>query len=62
MKETILLDPMFEIPGSDIVQVKITSDVVCGKNQPEFKRKGTEFSDKSDSNEEMVNGTVRVHI
>lgn len=45
--ETILLDPMFEIPGSNIVEVNITEDVVAGKDEPKFVRK-PEYSDKSD--------------
>lgn len=32
--ESILLEPMFEIPGSDILSVHITEDVVLGNNQP----------------------------
>jgi len=32
--ETLLLDAMFEIPGSDIVSVHVTEDAVLGKNQP----------------------------
>ncbi|XP_050440719.1 ATP-dependent Clp protease ATP-binding subunit clpX-like, mitochondrial [Adelges cooleyi] len=32
--ETILLDPMFEIPGSDVVSVHVTEDAVNGKNNP----------------------------
>ncbi|XP_015928536.1 ATP-dependent Clp protease ATP-binding subunit clpX-like, mitochondrial isoform X2 [Parasteatoda tepidariorum] len=36
--ENILLEAMFEIPGSDIVTVHITSDVVLGKCPPIFVR------------------------
>ncbi|XP_050521202.1 ATP-dependent Clp protease ATP-binding subunit clpX-like, mitochondrial isoform X2 [Daktulosphaira vitifoliae] len=32
--ESILLDPMFEIPGSDVVSVHVTEDAVNGKNNP----------------------------
>lgn len=38
---------MFEIPGSNIVEVNITEDVVSGKDQPKFVRK-SEYSDKND--------------
>lgn len=34
LQENILLEPMFEIPGSDILSVHITEDVITGKNQP----------------------------
>eukprot|EP00096_Caligus_rogercresseyi_P010490 TRINITY_DN3843_c0_g1_i2.p1 TRINITY_DN3843_c0_g1~~TRINITY_DN3843_c0_g1_i2.p1 ORF type:complete len:605 (+),score=197.37 TRINITY_DN3843_c0_g1_i2:34-1815(+) len=32
--EKILLDAMFEIPGSDIVAVEVTEDSILGKSQP----------------------------
>lgn len=62
LQETILLDPMFEIPGSNIVEVKITESVVSGKDQPEFVRKSTTTFNSADSSEqsvEMDDGTVR---
>ena len=36
--ETLLLDSMFEVPGSDIVSVKIDEDAVNGNKMPEFMR------------------------
>ena len=36
--ETLLLEPMFEIPGSDVISVHITEDVVLGKNDPQYIR------------------------
>ena len=57
-----MLDPMFEIPGSNIVEVKITESVVSGKDQPEFVRKSTTTFSSADSSEqsvEMDDGTVR---
>jgi ATP-dependent Clp protease ATP-binding subunit ClpX len=36
--EAILLEPMFEIPGSDIVCVFISEDCVMGKSQPLYTR------------------------
>lgn len=35
-QETILLEPMFEIPGSSIKKVNITEDVVIGGKKPEY--------------------------
>jgi len=32
--ESLLLDAMFEIPGSDIVSVHVTEDAVLGKSLP----------------------------
>ncbi|KAE8745187.1 hypothetical protein FOCC_FOCC008078 [Frankliniella occidentalis] len=36
--ETLLLEPMFEIPGSDVISVHITEDVVFGKSEPMYIR------------------------
>ncbi|KAJ1531699.1 hypothetical protein ONE63_000366 [Megalurothrips usitatus] len=36
--ETLLLEPMFEIPGSDVISVHITEDVVMGKSEPMYIR------------------------
>jgi len=36
--ESVLMDIMYEVPGSDIVQVKITRQVVEKQSQPHFKR------------------------
>lgn len=36
--ETLLLEPMFEIPGSDVISVHITEDVVFGKSDPMYIR------------------------
>lgn len=44
---------MFEIPGSNIVSVKITENVVQGKDEPEFVRK-TEFDNKNESTNEQT--------
>lgn len=37
--EKILLDAMFEVPGSDIVSVVVTEDVVKNSREPEYVRK-----------------------
>jgi ATP-dependent Clp protease ATP-binding subunit ClpX len=38
LQETLLLDPMFEIPGSDVMSVHITEDVVNGMSPPVYIR------------------------
>ncbi|KAF9057410.1 P-loop containing nucleoside triphosphate hydrolase protein [Panaeolus papilionaceus] len=38
--ETLLLEPMFEVPGSDIYHVLITADVVKGVASPGYWKKG----------------------
>lgn len=46
--ETILLDPMFDVPESDIERVLVTEDVVLGKTQPHYGHK-KQYA-KTDSN------------
>jgi ATP-dependent Clp protease ATP-binding subunit ClpX len=53
--ESILLEPMFEIPGSDVTSVHITDGVVYGHYEPIYNRNGdvslvTDTVHKSDSN------------
>ena len=51
-QEKILLDPMFEIPGSDIVDVIITDDVVRGKEEAHYVRQVAESGSDSGYEEE----------
>lgn len=37
-QETLLLDAMFEVPGSDVKTVHINEDCVRGNSQPEYIR------------------------
>jgi len=39
VKERILLDAMFDVPGTDIVEVVVTEDVVRGGKSPEYIRR-----------------------
>lgn len=38
LQEKLLLDPMFEVPHSDIVAVEVNEDVVLGKTAPQYVR------------------------
>lgn len=38
LQETLLLEPMFEIPGSDVLSVHITDDSVLRKGEPVYIR------------------------
>lgn len=40
--ETLLLDSMFEVPGSDILAVHINEDTVLGRAQPVYLRREDE--------------------
>ncbi|XP_056317017.1 caseinolytic mitochondrial matrix peptidase chaperone subunit Xa isoform X2 [Danio aesculapii] len=50
--EKLLLDPMFEVPHSDIVSVDVNKDVVQGKAQPQYIRAAA----KESSEEEYDSG------
>lgn len=39
-QEKLLLEPMFEVPHSDIMAVELDRDVVLGKSQPRYIRWG----------------------
>ncbi|KAF7702147.1 hypothetical protein HF521_001430 [Silurus meridionalis] len=39
--ETLLLEPMFEVPESDIVSVELDKDVILGKTEPRYIRAAT---------------------
>ena len=43
-QENILLDPMFDVPGSDIVDVIVDGNVVRGDKKPQYVRRPTELS------------------
>ena len=45
--EKLLLDAMYEIPGSDIVGIIVDGDVVSGKKEIEFVRTSTGKSEES---------------
>ncbi|RWS30253.1 ATP-dependent Clp protease ATP-binding subunit clpX-like: mitochondrial, partial [Leptotrombidium deliense] len=50
--ENILLDPMFEIPESNICSVQVTEDVVLGKCSPIYLRSTTSKERKVSSNQD----------
>ncbi|CAG2165962.1 unnamed protein product [Oppiella nova] len=55
--ETILLEPMFDIPGTDVSSVHITEDVVLGKAKPQYVRSSTSTApihDAYDNNDSTV--------
>jgi ATP-dependent Clp protease ATP-binding subunit ClpX len=51
--ETILLDPMFDVPESDIERVLVTQDVVLGKEQPQYA-----YKQNNDSREKKAKDNV----
>lgn len=38
LQEKLLLEPMFEVPQSDIIAVELTKEVVQGKCEPRYIR------------------------
>ncbi|XP_057202107.1 caseinolytic mitochondrial matrix peptidase chaperone subunit Xa isoform X2 [Triplophysa rosa] len=56
--EKLLLDPMFEVPHSDIVAVEVNQDVVKGKAQPQYIRAAAKDTEEEyDSGIEEENWT-----
>ena len=51
--ENVLMDIMYEVPGSDITQVTITREVVERQSQPLYKR-----TEKEDSSKEEKTATA----
>ena len=49
--ERILLDPMFEVPGSDVVEVIITEDAVHGRQPAEYIRQASDSTSTGDDEE-----------
>jgi len=65
--EQLLLDPMFDVPGSDIKGVHITAECVRGKTTPEYLRRDTNIrattepeSDTTKNFEENEKDQVRI--
>lgn len=52
--ESLLLEPMFEVPGSDIVSVHITEQCVKGVEKPQYVK-------RDDSNEDDIQQAQHVH-
>ena len=48
VQETLLLEPMFEVPCSDITTVILTEDVVKGKNEPFYIRSPREIDNEAE--------------
>lgn len=38
--ESLLLEPMFEVPGSDVMSVHVTEGCVRGQEKPQYIRRG----------------------
>ncbi|CAH1100225.1 unnamed protein product [Psylliodes chrysocephalus] len=57
--ESLLLEPMFEVPGANITEVKVTEDYVRGKCEPIYV-KNTDASNPEPNEEDEFNTTIRV--
>lgn len=55
--ETILLDPMFDVPESEIDRVIVTKDVVMGKEKAQYAYRGNSTRKKSDSSDNEYDNT-----
>jgi ATP-dependent Clp protease ATP-binding subunit ClpX len=52
--ERILLDAMFDVPGSDIVEVVLSEDVVLGQKAPEYIRRSPDDCDDAEAGSEEL--------
>jgi ATP-dependent Clp protease ATP-binding subunit ClpX len=52
--ESLLLEPMFEVPGSDIVSVHVTEQCVKGIQKPQYVK-------RDDNNEDDIQQAQHVH-
>jgi len=59
--ETILLDPMFDIPGSEISSVQIDGEVVAGKEPPKYSRVPSAPETSQDEYEGSANASRAVN-
>lgn len=57
LQESLLLEPMFEVPGSQITGVHVTKDYVLGQSGPVYVR-STDVD--ATAEEEDVKGALRV--
>lgn len=44
--ESLLLEPMFDVPGSDVMSVHITEGCVNGLEKPQYVRRGEATEDE----------------
>ena len=58
LQEKILLDPMFDVPGSDITGVYIDEGVVTGDSKAEYVSEPTEEDSDISANEQNVSYVV----
>ncbi|KAM9497139.1 ATP-dependent clpX-like chaperone, mitochondrial isoform 1-T4 [Clarias gariepinus] len=62
--EKLLLEPMFEVPQSDIVSVELDKDVILGKAEPRYIRTSSKetIEDESDCDIEEENWTRQADV
>lgn len=58
--ETLLLEPMFEVPGANITEVHVTEEYVMGKGAPEYVRNSETVTGPEPSDEDELNTSIRV--
>lgn len=54
--ENLLLDPMFEVPGSDVKAVKINEDCVKGDCAPVYEKRAVTYTQNQDSKNSQTTG------
>ncbi|XP_018574734.1 ATP-dependent Clp protease ATP-binding subunit clpX-like, mitochondrial isoform X2 [Anoplophora glabripennis] len=58
--ESLLLEPMFEVPGANITEVHVTEEYVMGKSAPEYIKNSDSVTGTEPSDEDELNTSIRV--
>ncbi|CAH1183913.1 unnamed protein product [Phaedon cochleariae] len=58
--ESLLLEPMFEVPGSNIAEVHVTEEYVRGKGAPVYVKSAEVTSTSETTEEDEINTSIRV--
>lgn len=61
LQEKLLLEPMFEVPQSDIIAVELTKEVVQGKCEPRYIRYSKMFLKRSTILIRLVNHFTNIY-
>ena len=60
--EKILLDPMFEVPGSEVTDVIITADVVSNKKKADYVTRSQLPNDEIEEDEDFSNNLISASV
>lgn len=59
-QESLLLEPMFEVPGANITEVHVTEEYVMGEGAPVYVKNTDSVPNPEPSDEDELNTSIRV--